>query len=112
MLATLPTSMDVSGSVLFLGSGFSAEARNIYDDKLRTGDGLKVFFAELMKVDANAYDLSTLAEEVASKLEFNLYQILYKLFTIRQLTEHQKSILRLPWRRIYTTTGKRSFCIS
>ncbi len=96
-----PTTFDPSGSILFLGSGFAAEARNLSGDLLPTGMGLKQIFADLVGVEVGAYDLQTLADEVATRTD--LYQLLYQTFTVVSLSEMQLRLLSLPWLRIYTT---------
>jgi hypothetical protein len=98
-----PKEIDIPGSVLFLGSGFSQPALNILNKNLPTGTGLRDEFAQLLSVDPNKYDLRTLADEVYERNDPSLYQILYKLYTVRTPVDHQSEILRLPWRRIYTT---------
>lgn len=98
-----PQEIDIRGSVLFLGSGFSHSARNIRDQNLPTGLGLKEEFARLLGVDANDHDLKTLADEVVSRQDLNLYQTLYELFTVKDLQKHQSELLGFLWRRIYTT---------
>jgi NAD-dependent SIR2 family protein deacetylase len=95
--------IDVSGSVLFLGSGFSAEAHNIRNKMVPTGAGLRKELAKLLGLDPERYDLKTLASEVASRAELNLFQELYELFTIKKLQDYQSDLLRWPWLRIYTT---------
>lgn len=103
MSSKKPKEIDVSGSVLFLGSGFSQNAKNICNRNLPTGRGLRDEFARLLSIDPNEYDLKTLADEMASRQDFNLYQTLYEIFTVKELQKHQSDILRLPWQRIYTT---------
>lgn len=93
----------VPRTILFLGSGFSKAAQNIRKKNLPVGGELKVELATLAKVDPEPYSLTTIADEVAARGGLNLYQALYELFTVRQLAEHQKDILSLPWLRIYTT---------
>lgn len=77
--------IDVPGSVLFLGSGFSRGAKNIRDTNLPTGHGLREEFARLLDVAPNDYDLKTLADEVASRPDIDLYQTLYEMFTVKKL---------------------------
>ncbi len=103
MSSKTPKEIDVSGSVLFLGSGFSRSARNLRDENLPTVDGLREEFARLLSVGPTEYDLKTLADEVSSRPDLNLYQTLYELFTVKELQDYQNEILLLPWRRIYTT---------
>ena len=103
MSADLPTELDASGSILFLGSGFSRDARNIRGHNLPTGQELKNEFAAILGVDSNQYNLQMLTEEIGSRKDVNLYQMLYETFTVSEIQDHQSVILRLPWRRIYTT---------
>ena len=65
------------------------------------GRELREEFAKLLNVNSSDYDLKTLADEVAAK--FDLYHILYQLFTVQELQKHQNDILELSWLRIYTT---------
>jgi hypothetical protein len=83
MSSKTPKEIDTSGSVLFLGSGFSKDAKNIRNKNLPIGDGLKEEFAKLLGVDPNAYDLKTFADEVASRPELNLYQTLSRINVCR-----------------------------
>jgi hypothetical protein len=103
MTAVPLNELDPTQSVLFLGSGFSADATNIRKQKVPTGRQLRDEFAKLLSVKSDDYDLKTLADEIASRPEIDLYKILYEFFTITQLTDDQKKILKLPWLRIYTT---------
>ena len=57
----------------------------------------------MVRVHPQDYPLQTLADEVASREDLSLYQTLYELFTVTSLTMYQHTLLRLPWRRIYTT---------
>lgn len=95
--------IDPEGSVLFLGSGFSVEATNIWGEHLPTGRGLREIFARIIGVDPNDYDLQTLADEVSADPHSDLYDLLYKIFTVKGLTNDQQEILKLPWLRVYTT---------
>ena len=103
MSSKIPTELDAPGSILFLGSGFSRNAKNIRNESLPTGIGLRDELARLLDVNPGDYDLKTLADEAASRSDINLYQTLYEIFTVKELQKPQDDILRLPWRRIYTT---------
>jgi hypothetical protein len=103
MASNILKQLDIPGSILFLGSGFSQSAKNIRSQNLPTGGGLRNEFAKILKVNSIDYDLKTLADEFASRKDLDLHQILYELFTVKELQQHQKYILGLPWRRIYTT---------
>jgi hypothetical protein len=89
-------------SLLFLGSGFSAGATNIAGKELPTGAGLKEQLAKILGIDSRGYDLKTLADEAVSA-GTNLYQLLYRNFTVKKLTAEQDTILAKNWLRIYTT---------
>ena len=82
-----------SESILFLGSGFSRNAINIRGTSIPTGEELKLELAQQLKVDANAYDLQTLAQECDSRTDLNLYQILYELFTVKELHEDLENMI-------------------
>ena len=103
MVKELPQDLDAEGSILFLGSGFTQSAKNIRGTSPPMGNALKTELARLLDVAANDYDLRTLADEAAMRPGVDLYQLLYELYTVRELDDDQKTILRLPWRRIYTT---------
>ena len=95
------TSIDPEGSILFLGAGFSAAAKNIRGDNVPTGAELKSTLAGIVGVNEHDYNLQTLADEVESQTD--LYQLLYEMFTVSSLSDSQTEILKLPWLRIYTT---------
>ena len=57
----------------------------------------------MLGVAPDTYNVQTLADEIASRSDFSLYQTLYELFTVHSLTSEQIALLRLPWRRVYTT---------
>ena len=97
------TYIDPSGSILFLGAGFSVGATNIEGRKLPLSHDLRKDFSDMLGVSQNEYPLETLVEEVHSRANLDLYQILYRRFTVANLQAHQTCILSLPWRRIYTT---------
>ncbi|MYF06982.1 MAG: hypothetical protein F4233_03665, partial [Rhodospirillaceae bacterium] len=103
MKTDLIENLNPTESILFLGSGFSRNALNIRNKKLPLGDELKREFSRLLNVDPDFYDLQTLADEANSNDRIDLYQILYEMFTVKKLTSEQESILKLRWRRIYTT---------
>ena len=103
MSPNIPTELDARGSILFLGSGFSRSAKNVRGHNLPTSQELSEEFAKLLNVDPNAYDMMTLADEIAAQPRVSLYQTLYQLFTVQKTTKDQNDILGLPWNRIYTT---------
>ena len=106
MNTELPQELDPRSSVLFLGSGFSRSAKNIEGTSLPTSTELRSHLANILEVDPRDYDLRILADEVASSRrsgDSSLYQILYRMFTVKQLDKSQEVILDHPWYRIYTT---------
>ena len=103
MSSSKPTTFDPAASILFLGSGFSRQAKNIRNQHLPTHHALREEFAQMLGVAPDIYNVQTLADEIASRPDLNLYQTLYELFTVQRLTSEQTALLRLPWRRVYTT---------
>jgi hypothetical protein len=102
-MASAPTTIDPSSSVLFLGSGFARDATSIRKKHVPTGGEFKSEVASLVGASAVDYDLKVLAEELASRSADTLYQLLYQSFTITDLSAGQKTILDNRWQRIYTT---------
>ena len=100
MVPTRLTELDSHGSVLFLGSGFSRNARNIQGKNLPTGGELKDRFAKLLGTAPDDYDLPTLADAVNAGPDVSLRDLLYETFTVKQLADGQKDVLGRPWMRI------------
>jgi len=95
---------DPESSILFLGSGFSLSATNIEDKNPPNGSGLRLHFIEQLGLPIEtSYDLQILTEEFAEKDAHKLRDELYRIFRVKTLSDAQKSILDVPWRRIYTT---------
>lgn len=95
-------------SVLFLGSGFSLDAVNISEGNPPNGSGLIKHFRKLFKdihpeTSSRDFSLKLLSEELFHKDSSKLYDELYNLFRIKELSDSQKIILNESWRCIYTT---------
>lgn len=98
-----PDEFDPSSSILFLGSGFSTEATNIENGHPPAGKGLAMeILRRLHMPEDSDYDIKDLSTHAQGK-DVDLYALLTNLFTIKSLTDEQRSILSLKWRRIYTT---------
>lgn len=95
--------LDPANSVLFLGSGFSAGATNIAKQKVPAGHPLLERLATALGEEVKDLDLKSAADEFLSRNDLSLYELLYETFTISDLLPHQRSIVSLPWGRIYTT---------
>ena len=102
-MTSAPSRFDPKNSVLFLGSGFSAGARNVGKEELPAGNPLKALLGKLLEVNAADYDLMTLAQEFTGDDGDRLYNLLYETFTVAKPLADQIAILKHPWRRIYTT---------
>ncbi|MBQ9397908.1 MAG: SIR2 family protein [Bacteroidales bacterium] len=89
--------------LLFLGSGFSAGAYNIMDEKMPVGGGLAQMLDEKTGEDNNG-DLEESAESYIDKFgEVNLSQLLRNTFSVKAPSDGQKAVCGCKWRRIYTT---------
>lgn len=95
--------LDPKNSVLFLGSGFSADATNIANEKLPAGQPLLERLAEAIGESPRDHDLKSAADGFARRFDVSLYEILYNTFTVSSVLDYQRDILSLPWARIYTT---------
>lgn len=102
-MPTIPEDIDLRDAILFVGSGFTADAENIQRGPVPTGSALRNQFATYLSVDAATYPLTVLAQAVVDKSMGQLYRMLYEAFTISNLQAYQRSIVIHPWRRIYTT---------
>lgn len=99
------STIEAGNSVLFLGAGFSAEAFNTKNDKIKDVDSL---IADLLKQiginSAEGYDLDTAAEEFEkSRGQDETIVALHANFRAKSYTSDQAVIVTQPWRRIYTT---------
>jgi hypothetical protein len=99
----LPETLDPAGTVLFLGSGFSSAATNIAKGNPPVGEGLAREFERQLGAAAGELDLKVLADEMQFRPGLSLFQTLYNLFTISQLSPDQEQILSRRWLRIFTT---------
>ncbi|WP_158551969.1 SIR2 family protein [Komagataeibacter melaceti] len=94
---------DPKNSVLFLGSGFSANATNILDEKLPAGESLLEILAKAIEESPKDHDLKSVADAYSRRFDVSLHDILHNTFTVSSVLDYQREILSLPWARIYTT---------
>lgn len=95
--------LDPKNSVLFLGSGFSANATNIVNEELPAGQPLLTRLADAIGESPSDHDLKSAADAYSDRFDLSIYDILYNTFTVSDVLQYQKDILSLPWARIYTT---------
>lgn len=95
--------ISTENAVLFLGSGFSTEAKNALDKSPPSGHGFKVILARKLGVDHNDYTLADLAESYAASNPDDFVQLSNDLFRTRATSANQNAIVTPPWLRIYTT---------
>jgi hypothetical protein len=90
-------------AVLFVGSGFSREARNLRHERLKTAPELAHHFAKRAAIDLDS-SLEDAAEGFLEKQGYEtLVSELQQEFTAAQVSSAQLRIARIPWSRIYTT---------
>ena len=95
--------LDPKNSILFLGSGFSAGATNIVNEKLPAGQPLLERLAEAIGESPREHDLKSVADAFSNRFDVSFYDILYNTFTVSSVFDYQRELLSLPWARIYTT---------
>ncbi|MCF1470998.1 MULTISPECIES: SIR2 family protein [Rhizobium/Agrobacterium group] len=104
---TLPAISEIEAgtSVLFLGAGFSAEAINTNDEKIKDVTALIAYLLEKVGIlSADGYDLDTAAEEFQREHGNEATIVaLHKNFRTKVCTPDQAMVVTQPWRRIYTT---------
>jgi len=110
-LDDFPEIFDPSRCILFLGAGFSAEAKNKANTHPPVGNGLNQALKQLSKLPED--DTSPLTDTATYALseQCDVYGLLESLYTIRELTELQRKALSLPWQRIYTTNYDNSVSV-
>ncbi|MEZ0481165.1 hypothetical protein [Planococcus sp. SSTMD024] len=98
-------------ALLFLGAGFSRDATNISNKKMADA----VDFSNLLSEEMNLDEVGTLDEVTDLYLQSapnerelenrksNLIREIQNLFYTKEITNYQKEIAKLPWKRIYTT---------
>ena len=90
-------------AVLFVGSGFSREARNLRHARLKTSPELAQYFAKLAAIDLDS-SLEDAAEGLLEKLGHEtLVSELQQEFSAAEVSSAQKRLAHIPWSRIYTT---------
>jgi len=89
--------------ILFVGSGFSANACNEEGELLPTGGKLSSLLKGCTGLSTD-YPLDIISREYVEKFgEHKLLALLRERLTAKSVSEGQKTVLSLPWRRIYTT---------
>jgi SIR2-like protein len=90
-------------SQVFLGSGFSRGAINLNNIPFKTSNDLKNFFLAECGI-TDDIDLGIACTEYIDKIGLDQYaSFLKKEFVAKTVTEEQKHIASLPWKRFYTT---------
>ncbi len=91
-------------TILFLGSGFSAEAKNQNNEYFLVGNTL----AERLKgvlgySGSDSIPLAEIADDFIPEQSTLLYKTLCPLLTATSVSADQQEIINRPWRRVYTT---------
>jgi hypothetical protein len=88
-------------SILFLGAGYSAEATNGLNEKIKTASQLtKQFLDACGVIDHDDYDLEAAAEEY-QRQHNDIAQLLHDNFSSASVTDAQKIVVCQPWYRVY-----------
>ena len=89
-------------AILFCGSGFSFNAKNLRNTKMKTGSGLSDHFCQIMKCPS--MDLEDSSEQFAEKYgDEKLINELQEEFTVKEIAKEHELIANVPWKKIYTT---------
>lgn len=103
----LPSIQEIraGNSILFLGSGFSAEATNSAGEQVKDVQSLlQYMLAKCGEKDIIGYDLDAAAEEYAATFgDEATVTLLYNNFDVKSVTRAQRVIVCQPWYRIYTS---------
>lgn len=98
-----PADFDPTRCILFLGSGFSADAKNKRYKGPPVGNGLRdAILSELELPSDETTDLKDVANYAVNR-GVDLHKLLQELYIITAINSDQEAILEKKWRRIYTT---------
>lgn len=90
-------------AVLFLGSGFSADARGVTDEEMPLAGPLANAIGELGHFDGES-DLRYAADRYIDENDpRSMVDLLRQKFTVKTVGQHHRDIASVPWRCIYTT---------
>lgn len=97
-------------AILFVGAGFSKSGVNIHNDKeLPLAKDLAKVIGEIGNFDDGG-DLKFAADYFLDmccvkdpSLKIDLIAKLKDIFSIKEANDHHKAIMKIPWRRVYTT---------
>lgn len=96
--------INLGNCVLFVSSGFSIGAENISGTPLPTGNGLAEHFYRECGESSDGGNLLDASDLYTNKFGINaVVEYLKKMFTIKGITQEQKFVTSLPWKRVYTT---------
>lgn len=101
------TTIEAGASILFLGAGFSADAKNIHDLEIKDVSGLIDYLLNEVGEPPDGYDLDSAAEEYVryygKKGPDKITEALHSNFRSKTFTDAQRLIVCQPWYRIYTS---------
>ena len=90
-------------AILFIGAGFSREARNVRNTALKNGPELTEHLSRLAGLTEHA-NLEDAAEEFAQQLGTDrLIKELEQEFTVSTVSDLHVEFAGVPWTRVYTT---------
>lgn len=96
--------INLGNSVLFVGSGFSVGATNMSHMEMTTGLKLAKIFYDECNESSDGGNLQDASDLYMQKFGINAFLTrLKELFTIEKITDEQKFVTSLPWKRVYTT---------
>lgn len=91
------------GAVLFLGSGFSADATGLNGEDMPIASVLADEIGKIGEFEAHK-DLRYAADRYLDEKDPNLLiKLLRQTFTVKNVAPHHRDIANAPWRRVYTT---------
>lgn len=91
-------------ALLFLGSGFSADAISISDESLPTGRALAKTLSRAVDVEDETDDLMIASDSyIKSFGESKTVELLEKTFKVKSLQPKHSAVALLPWKAIFTT---------
>ncbi len=91
-------------TILFLGSGFSLEAKNLSDKDYLDGKRLSKRLCEVLEENSEELpSLRDISDDFVPNRQALLLNTLLPLMTTKQISSDQREVILQPWKRVYTT---------
>ncbi len=90
-------------SILFVGSGFSLTAKNTTDANIISSRQLTEKLYNAISLESDNELSNAVDEYLLHNTESELISLLKSEFSVKEISQEQKDVISIPWKRVYTT---------